>query len=178
MGEFARFDDLDELRRLASSADEWMGALSDLPMSIEEGLRLWLASIELDIERVHLLVVSTGDIFWDEIMEKREAQAKGSDIGVRIRRKSHATEISYYKKSFRIIGEGVSYFRSEYLKKSPWASYLPKDLRSLYSWEQELILEKGKSFTYCRNPWFLLASRFEQRLMHSGMWFNAARGAF
>lgn len=147
----ADFDDFDVLKALSEDPDLRAGALMDLSPTIASELDARISQINKDLQRVHLLAVSFADVFWEEVIDRRKANEKGSDLGVRVRRRDSATEISYYVNSYNVKKGSNSFLKGDYLRKSSANKYLERDFRKLYSWEKELIREMEKSFSYCRS---------------------------
>lgn len=124
--------------------------MTALPDTIISSIDIQLSRIELDLKRVHLLARAYQHPFFDEIVERRKANEKGTGLGVRVRRKDSATEISYYHSGFWIPHGKGKILKSTFIKKSRKFSYIAKDLSALQSWEKELVLEFEKSFSYYR----------------------------
>ncbi|WP_193085513.1 conjugative transfer protein MobI(A/C) [Halomonas sp. 3F2F] len=138
------------LKQLAEDRESRILALMDLDLSIDEGFKERIEQINCDIQKVHLLAVSIADVFWEEVYERQKRGEKGSKIGIRVRLREYATEISYYKESFTVKNGKSNFRKGLYIKKSSENKYLERDIAKLYGWEKELIREMEKSFAYCR----------------------------
>lgn len=149
-GKLDRFDDFSLLDSAMQSLDVRAREIEGLPASISRAIDVQLERVEFDLQKVNLLALAIADPFWDEVVERRESGDKTSDIGVRVRRKGHASEISYYRSSFHVSQKGRRYLKSVFIRKSAEHEYRAKDLTGLYSWEKELILEFEESFKHCR----------------------------
>lgn len=144
------FNDIHILNDLIQDSNHRAGALGDLNHSIEEGLKEKIEQINCDLKKIHLLAVSYADIFWKELHEMHETGVEPSYIGVRVRMRDHAIEISYYTGSFTVNNPKASFRKGKYLRKSSKNQYLERDLTKLKEWEKDLIREMEKSFSYCR----------------------------
>ncbi|MGP9535216.1 conjugative transfer protein MobI(A/C), partial [Halomonas sp. AOP42-E1-30] len=99
------FNNTTLLKQLAEDRESRILALIDLDLSIAEGFKERIEQINCDIQKVHLLAVSLADVFWEEVYERQERGEKSSRIGIRVRLRGYATEISYYKSSFTVKNE-------------------------------------------------------------------------
>lgn len=144
------FNDTNILNDLIKNSNLRAGALGHLNLSIEEGFKQKIEQINCDLKKIHLLAVSYADIFWEELHETHETDVKSSHIGVRVRMRNHALEISYYTDSFTVNNSKAHFRKGTYLKKGSKYKYVERDLSQLHEWEKDLIREMEKSFSFLR----------------------------